>query len=441
MSKLRVVSICTSDTYGGAARAAYRIHQAVNARGEVESVMFVKDKRTNDSTVHSLTEYLPKGMWFRGFDWCANKVKNKLQHARWRRYRDTQDVSYKSDLRGTRFYKALKELHPDVIHLHWINLRFIYLPELVRYIKKQARQGKHIPIVWTQHDSWAFCGVCHYFLDCDGYKQQCGNCPQLMPDKARQSNNDLSHQLWIQKQRCYADLDFHVVAPSRWLADCAKESSLFHHVDVRVIPNNIDTNMFSPSDDVSKTTNLFAKPYVLYGAVNAATDKRKGFAYLLEALKIIEQQYAAQHSEVPFELVVFGANEGDLPMSLNIPIHYMGFVSDTQQLVSLYRNASVMVVPSLTENLSCAIMESLSCGTPVVAFNIGGNSDMITHQQNGFLAKEKDNADLAQGILWTFEHNAHNELRNTARTSVLERFTGDIVAQQYIALYQQSIRK
>ena len=138
-------------------------------------------------------------------------------------------------------------------------------------------------------------------------------------------------------------------------------------------------------------------------------------------------------------LVVFGAKRSDLDINLNMPIHYLGFVSDTLELVSLYSMADLTVVPSLDENLSCAIMESLACATPVVAFNIGGNSDMIDHQQNGYLAKERDNNDLADGIDWCLNHNADNSLGQKSRATVMERFTYEAVGKQYLQLYQSLV--
>ena len=109
-------------------------------------------------------------------------------------------------------------------------------------------------------------------------------------------------------------------------------------------------------------------------------------------------------------------------------------------MVSLYNLADVTVVPSLSENLSCTIMESLSCGTPVVAFNIGGNGDMIEHQANGYLAKERDDADLAEGIRWCLENNQDNCLGKTGREKVLHEYTSDEVCRQYVDLYQQVLK-
>lgn len=436
---MKVLSVCTSDIYGGAARAAYRIHQGVRTLG-VESHMFVKNKGTNDPNVHALSEFVPNNPIYNALDLCAAKFKNKIQHYHWDQY-PNKDANFKSDLRGTRLHGALQSWDYDVLHLHWINLRFIHVDEL-RKINK--------PIVWTLHDSWPFCGVCHYFLDCEGYQHQCGNCPQL----GSNNPNDLSHQVWQHKADVYKDLDLHIVSPSNWLADCARQSSLFRDRDIRVIPNCLDMDMFRPLsiDEIRFVAERLqnavvsrvlreatqekglAKPLILFGAMNAANDRRKGFASLLSALQLLDTQGYEAH------LVVFGAEAQELPMKFrNIDVTFVGYIGDSNVLTALYNIAEVMVVPSLTENLSCAIMESMSCGTSVVAFNIGGNSDMIDHQQNGYLAKENDSKELAEGIQWCIAHNIDNMLGKNAREKVIRNYTPEIVCEQYKRLYESLV--
>jgi glycosyltransferase involved in cell wall biosynthesis len=423
---LKVLSVCTS-LGGGAGRAAYRIHQGVRSLG-VDSRMLLKSGHSKDPNIITLDDFIPQNPFYKALDWTRNKVKNRIQRIRWNRYPDREKV-FMSDLRGTDLHGALRKLDYDVLHLHWINNRFVSLEDLP--------QGK--PIVWTLHDSWPFCGICHYFFECEGYQKQCGDCPFLHSGK----KNDLSHRVWKKKAELYKNLDLHIVSPSRWLADCAQKSGLLKNFPVTVIPNCLDVNAFRPLNEkeISHKWRSFqekrqTKPLVLYGAMNAATDKIKGFENLLSALRILEQQ---GHGD-DFELIVFGATKSELSMDVNIPIHYVGYVYDSDELVSLYNLASVMVVPSLTENLSCAIMESLSCGTPVVAYNIGGNCDMIEHKVNGYLAKEKDDADLAEGILWCLENNGDNRLGKRGREKVLRNYAFDVVCQQYKALYE-SVKK
>lgn len=412
VDNIRVLSVCTSDVSGGAARAAYRIQEGVRSLG-VDSRMFVKNKGSHDPNVHALSEFVPNNPIYSALDWCAAKVKNKIQHYYWNQY-SNRDTNFKSDLRGTRLHGALQSWDYDVLHLHWINNRFVHIDDLRKI---------HKPIVWTLHDTWPFCGICHYFNDCENYMHQCGYCPQL----GSNNPNDLSHRVWMRKAEVFKDLDLHIVSPSRWMADCARQSLLFKDCDIRVIPNCLDAALFKPTSHHKVNT----KPTILYGAMNAAKDARKGFSFLLAALRILDNQgFEAQ-------VLVFGANQQELPMQFShINVQFVGYIHDTLQLVSLYNIADVMVVPSLNENLSCAIMESMSCGTPVVAFNIGGNEDMIDHMHNGYLAREKDSEDLAKGIQWCYSHNADNELGKAARDKVLNNYTTAKVADLYKSLYR-----
>ena len=419
---LKVLSICTSDSIGGAARAAYRIHQGVRQLG-VDSTMLVKDKRSNDASVIDLKSFESQNPFYKAFDWVRNIFKNKLQHASWNRYPNRENI-FMSDLRSCDIHGVLQKLDYDVLHLHWINQRFIPLEAL----------PKNKPIVWTLHDSWPFCGICHYFFECKEYTRQCGNCPFLHSNK----ENDLSREVWERKSEIYKNLDLHIVTPSKWLAECAKQSSLFGRFPVEVIPNCLDTEVFRPlkEDEISPRWKYLhrlskQKPLVLFGAVNATKDKIKGFAELLAALQWLENN---GHSN-DFELVVFGADQSDLNIETTIPIHYVGYIIDAKELVSLYNLASVVVVPSLTENLSYAIMESLSCETPVVAFNIGGNSDMIEHQQNGYLADKRIEVDLAAGICWCLKNNSYNILGKKGREKVNKLFLSNKVSEKYTIVY------
>lgn len=411
---INILSVSFTDNGGGAANAALRIHEGVNGLTcGVHSRMFVKEKRTKSEDVIPLASFLPHHVLYRALDWVAAKVKNKIQHVKWNRY-PNRSLLYMSDLRSTRIGGALKTLDYDVLHLHWINKRFINLAEL----------PKDKPIVWTLHDSWPFTGVCHVPYECKGYEKECGYCPMLGSVYA----NDFSHEVWYGKAAAYKDLDLHIVTPSRWLADCARKSSLFRNVDIRVIPNCLDTELFCPGNRETACETLGLNPtkrYVLYGAVNALTDENKGFRYLHHA---IEQTIWPED----VELIVIGAN-GTLPKMKNIKAHVFGYIGG-EQLVAAYRASEVMVVPSLSENLSCAIMEALSCGTPVCCFNIGGNGDMVEHLVNGYLAREKDCTDLAYGIQECITHSA--EWGAAACESVVKKYAVDVVAKQYVELYK-----
>jgi glycosyltransferase involved in cell wall biosynthesis len=163
--------------------------------------------------------------------------------------------------------------------------------------------------------------------------------------------------------------------------------------------------------------------------MGATSDPRKGYQELTKALLNL------QHKNI--ELIVFGSSEPKEKPNFKFKSHYTGHLHDDISLVTLYSACDVMIAPSIQENLSNAIMESLSCGTPVVRFNVGGNNDMIEHQKNGYLAKPFDSNDLAKGIEWVLEdEQRHQKLSLVAREKVIEKFDSKKIAKQYIELYQ-----
>ena len=419
---VRVLSVCISDLLGGAARAAYRIHQSQKELG-VDSRMLVKNKKSDDISVISLDSFSPKGKQHQWYIAIRKNITKLVHHFNWDRYPNREDM-YMSDLQGGDMHGALKKIDYDVLHLHWINQQFVSINQL----------PKDKPIIWTLHDSWAFCGVCHCFLDCKRYETACGNCPLLHSGK----ENDLSNKVWRKKARVYKRLNLHIVAPSQWLGDCAKKSTLLRQFPVTVIPNCLDVETFRPYNEEefsSRWAELRAeksnKKYIFYGALHAVKDKIKGFSHLISALKVLEKQGADD-----IELVVFGAKKSQLGLDLSIPIHYVGYVSRIDELVSLYNIADVMVVPSLSEAFCQTASESMACELPVVAFRCTGVQEVVDHGVNGYLAEPRNANDLAKGIRWCLDNNEGNRLGVAGRKKVLENYTYEIVGKQYKQLYE-----
>lgn len=166
--------------------------------------------------------------------------------------------------------------------------------------------------------------------------------------------------------------------------------------------------------------------------MSATSDPRKGYNELIKALGIIPK-------DEDTELLVFGSSGSDHIMDCDFKLNYLGNIQENL-LPSLYSAADVMVVPSLQENLSNAIMESLACGTPVIAFAIGGNEDLIDHKLNGYLAEPFSSADLAEGISWILNSADPEVLAQNAREKVLRCFDSKVVAKQYIELYKSVIK-
>jgi len=421
---MKIIILNTNDQNGGAARAAYRLHFSMK-NIEVDSLMLVKNKFLSDQSVIpvSVFDKRPKyiNVWY---DYVINKIKNKIQQRKWRRYPDRSQMIL-SDLRSTSLHGALRKTEFDILHLHWVNHRFLNIGELINLNK---------PVVWTLHDAWPFTGICHITNDCIKYEQECGNCPQLKSNK----ENDLSREIWQKKQKIYNQIDLHIVAPSKWLAACAGQSSLFKSVPVTVIPNGIDTDLFAPANKYECREELrlpLDKKYILFGAMQALSDVNKGFDTLTKTLTLLKNHY----SSTELELLIIGADEPLVKPDLGYTQHYFGILTSEISIAKAYNAADVTVVPSFSENLSNTIMENLSCGIPVVAFDIGGNGDMIEHQINGYLAKPYIPEDLVDGIIWCLDNKQTQLLSENARNKVLQNFSQSYVSLQYKKLYSQII--
>ena len=411
---MKVLHLNTSDLSGGAARAAYRLHRGLHDIG-ADSQMLVQDKTSDDRTVISPPTKLNKG-------WA--KIRPSLNSIPLQLYQKRDCTPYSIQWLPERIAPKIAQISPDIINLHWICGGFLQIETLAKFNK---------PIVWTLHDMWAFTGGCHYSQECDRYTKSCGVCPQLNSNQGW----DLSRWVWQRKAKAWQDLNLTIVTPSTWLAKCAKASSLFRDLPIKIIPNGIDTQKYKPIDK-QLAKNLIGLPpdkqIVLFGAVSATSDRRKGFHLLRSAL----QQLKHFQNQEQIELVVFGSSQPIKLPNFGYQVRYLGRFYDDISLVSLYAAADVFVAPSIQDNLPNTVMEALACGTPCVTFNIGGMPDMVEHRQNGYLAKTFDVEDLAKGIAWILEDKLRwLSLSGRAREKVEQDFTLERQAQIYIKLFEE----
>jgi glycosyltransferase involved in cell wall biosynthesis len=136
--------------------------------------------------------------------------------------------------------------------------------------------------------------------------------------------------------------------------------------------------------------------------------------------------------------VIFGASQPENPPEFGFKVHYLGTLNDDLLLALVYSAADVFVQPSTQENLANTVMEAIACGTPCVAFDIGGMPDMIEHQKNGYLAQPYQIDDLARGIAWVLENQErHQKLSYRAREKAEQEFTLEIQARRYWSLFTE----
>jgi glycosyltransferase involved in cell wall biosynthesis len=407
---MNVLHLSTSDIEGGAARAAYRLHQGLKTAG-ITSQMLVRAKDSIDPSV--IADRSP-----------LTKLGPPLSGLPLKLYPHRDPGMFSLQWSPDAIAPKVKQLNPDIINLHWICNGFLQI-ETIAKLKK--------PLIWTLHDMWAFTGGCHYSQECDRYTDSCGSCPQLHSSK----NRDLSRWVWQRKNRAWQELNLTVVSPSNWLGECAKSSSLFSNVRVEIIPHGPDLEKYKRIDKLVARNLLNLPPdkqLVLFGASPGTTgDRRKGLYLLQPAIQKLNQ-FGWRDK---LELVVFGGSKPENPVDLGFKIHYLGQFQDDISLALVYSAADVMVVPSTQEAFGQTASEALACGTPVVAFAATGLKDIVDHQHNGYLANPFEVDDLARGIAWVLEdEERHQKLCLNAREKAEGEYSLELQAHRYQKLYQ-----
>jgi len=420
---MKVVHLSTSDTNGGAAIAALRIIKA-QVRSGIDSKLLVQSKHSNDPGVISLVQtFGDKLKYYKRFLEDELSIRTLSVSSRGR---------FTFPYFGLDLSKNKVISEADILNLHWTNGGFLSLKTIL-YLGKINK-----PIVWTLHDMWAFTGGCHYNSDCEKFVKHCSICPSL---KFR-GEFDQSQKIFKRKEMLYEKLNLTMVTSSKWLAKEAGRSKLLEDKRIDTIPTPIDINIYKPNDKESARKKFGFEPdkfLLLIGAMNLK-DKRKGFSYFVEALKYIYENYERFNEKI--EILTFGKLDRNLEYEIPYKIHQLGKIDDGKELVSLYNSADLYIAPSLQDNLPNTVLESISCGTPVVAFKVGGITDMITHSENGYLAEIKSSKDLANGIVELLsDSDLLDEMGNNGRQKAINLFEESKVANQYLNLYQELLLK
>lgn len=410
---MRVLHLNTFDTVGGAARAAYRLHEGLCDAGN-DSWMLVQKKVSHDKTVLAPNPILGK---------LFGKARSELNNLTLYPYSKATRSNFSPQWVPNPLLPKIHKLNPDIVNLHWIANGFLQI-ETLKYLKQ--------PIVWTLHDMWPFTGGCHYTQDCLRYTQTCGSCPQLGSHKVE----DLSFRVWQRKANAWRDINLTIVASSHWLAECARSSTLFQNCRVEVIALPLDVSSFKPAGQ-AKSRELLKLPHdkklILFGAINATKDYRKGFHLLESALSRLSKIESIRKQVA---IVVFGASQPENPVDLGFETYYLGYLRTDTSLALAYSAADVFVSPSLQEAFGQTAAEAMACGTPVVAFEETGTADIVEHQINGYLAKPFNVDDLAQGITWVLtKHSKSSSLRTKAREKAQQNFSSKLQTQRYLDLY------
>lgn len=414
MNSLNILHINNWFGLGGAFIAAYNLHQGLSRAG-IQSFFAYKDeidgvfqKKAND--LKNTVQIIQRKNQFVDL---ANSITRRIGL----NYVANPSIA---DLKHQACYQNAALLNFHLLHDDYFS--YLMLPSLTR----------DKPAVYTLHDMWGFTGHCAYSYDCSKWQTGCGKCPY--PNALPPIQRDATSLEWKLKNWAYQHSNLTIVAPSRWLAECAKQSMLncfpIHH-----IPHGIDTVAYQPLDQQQCQSELGIpqhKKVLIFGAQDL-TNRRKGADLLLKALSRIPKSLKAETV-----LLTFGDEAKAISNAAEMEVLHLGYISSDRLKAIAYSSADLFLFPTRADNLPLVLLESMACGTPMVSFKVGGVPDLVRPGITGYLAKPEDADDFSNGIVQLLEDvNLRDRMNQNCRKVAVEEYSLEVQAQRYIQLYQQ----
>jgi len=397
---MNILIIGTTDIVGGAAKVSWALKEALEKGGHKVS-MFVADKKSNDPNVH----VIKRSKWRKLLGFLL--ATENLIETDW--IMDTDD-----------FKQA------DIVHCHNLHGRFFNLNTL-------QKMSLIKPIVWTLHDAWAITPHCAHTFESTEMKYGLYSCPSINTPPRTLWNNDA--RLSRDRIKIYEQSRLHIVVPSQWLRSRV-EKTVLSKQDIKYIPNGIDTRMFRKMDK-SHARKLLDLPedkkIFLFLADDARNNIWKGWHYVEMLAK--ECMYDKNI------LFVCVGNRNHYQDEENI--RYRNQVSDISDLLSYYGASDAFLMTSISENFPLVTLEAMSCGLPFISFNVGGVQEVVTHKENGYIARYKNIADLKDGLNWFMglSEIKINEMSEICRNKAKKHYDTSLMVKKYMELYNNLINE
>lgn len=315
----------------------------------------------------------------------------------------------------------IKEISPDIIHLHNIHGYYINIEILFNYLR-----NTNIPVVWTFHDCWPITGHCSYFtfVGCEKWKKKCYNCPQKTSYPASWFVDRSEKNFHLKKELFTSLPNLTLVPVSNWLSGILKESYL-QGFPIKLIHNGINTDVFKPSTSKAFRSNHGLEYKFLLLGVASDWSPRKGMKDFIELSK---------HLNCDYQIVLVGLSREQIEQ---LPDNILGIerTESVEELAELYASCDVYVNPTYEDNFPTTNLESLACGTPVITYKTGGSPEAID-EFTGIVVEQGNIAKLIDVI-----NNVKDKGKQSYSEACVNRayrlYKKEDRYQEYIEFYEQ----
>lgn len=315
--------------------------------------------------------------------------------------------------------KKLKNIEPDIVHLHNLHSHDVNLKILLNFLRREDMK-----VVWTFHDCWSFTGGCTHFdyINCNKWKEECENC-QIY--KNFSYFFDTSKTIYNRKKKCIRGLNLTIVTPSSWLAELVRES-FFKIYPVKVIHNGVDLSVFKPTENDFKEQYDIKDKYMLLG-VAFGMSNNKGLDVFIKLANMLDDG---------FRIVLVGCSKEVIN---KLPSNIIGIekTKNQRELAQIYTAADVFINPTREEVLGMTNIEALACGAPVITFNSGGSPECIDNTCG--VVVEKDDVDELYGRINSLFFNCISSQDCIHRAQ--NRFNARDRYLDYLNLYKEVLKK
>ncbi|MEG1916594.1 MAG: glycosyltransferase, partial [Muribaculaceae bacterium] len=300
------------------------------------------------------------------------------------------------------------KIKPDVVHLHNLHGYYLHIPLIIEFLKLS-----NISTIITLHDLWLLTGHCAYPMtsNCNKYTDaSCCDCEQK--NNYPKSWTDFSARNVAMKKKIFNGFDsLHVVVPSRWMSNIVHGSWFCEH-PLFIISNGINTNIF--------TQKVIEQKDMVLGVANVWTTD-KGFNSFIKLRELLPDSIG---------ITMVGVNEHQRKLLPKGITAYKNI--DNNQLPELYSCARATINMSQSEAFGVTTIESMACGTPVIAFDNTATHELISHD-TGILVRNGDVNSIADAVMKCDKKSYSEACRRQATTL----YDNNIMANKYIELYNR----
>lgn len=396
---MRILQINSVYGFGSTGRIVENLHHAIMESGNESYVIYGRGKSVDEANVFKIGNPLEQAI-----DLAATRLFN--------RHGQTNLVATQMII------NKIKEINPDIVHLHNIHGYYVNFPKLLKYLKQSG-----VKVIWLLHDPWiisgssADSGAIEYDWEGAINPSKLANISNEYPIHSERSSKR-SIKNYELKKKLLQENDFTFVTPSKWLAEIIDKSYL-HGSEIQVIHNGINTKQFrvleGPSHNETNTINILG--------IASVWEKRKGLEYFNKLAEDLDSSYS-------ITLVGKLITESGTP---HPRIKHIERTESVDELVELYNQADVFVNPTLFDNFPTVNLEAQACGTQVITFNTGGSGESIISMTGKIV--EKGNYSQLLHTLENHTQKSKDTIIRCAKNSKV--FSVKVMTNIYLKLYKE----